>query len=163
MRNLALVERSGDENREELSRRGTPAPLRGQLRHATDRAPNQLRRDSHQQHVWRYSQRRGSHGSRVDRLSTFCQPGRTFGTLRADSWFGSGYRRPQPGKPHRRYSFRMEAAAEAVEKAVEKVLKRGAHTAEIAGRGRPTSTSRMGDLIADEVQKILKSKNSKRK
>jgi 3-isopropylmalate dehydrogenase len=61
-----------------------------------------------------------------------------------------------------RYSFRMEAAAEAVEKAVEKVLKRGAHTAEIAGRGRPTSTSKMGDLIAGEVAKILKSKNSKK-
>ncbi len=62
-----------------------------------------------------------------------------------------------------RYSFRMESAAEAVEKAVEKVLKRGAHTAEIAGRGRPTSTSKMGDLIATEVAKILKSKNSKKK
>jgi 3-isopropylmalate dehydrogenase len=61
-----------------------------------------------------------------------------------------------------RYSFRMEAAAEAVEKAVEKVLKRGAHTAENAGRGRPTSTSKMGDLIAGEVAKILKSKNSKK-
>ncbi|MGH9357156.1 MAG: 3-isopropylmalate dehydrogenase, partial [Terriglobia bacterium] len=47
-----------------------------------------------------------------------------------------------------RYSFRMEAAAVAVETAVEKVLKRGAHTAEIPAKGRAVSTSRMGTLVA---------------
>jgi len=56
-----------------------------------------------------------------------------------------------------RYSFRMEAAAEAVETAFEKVLKRGARTAEMAGRGRAVSTSHMGDLIATETKKLLKS------
>lgn len=56
-----------------------------------------------------------------------------------------------------RYSFRMEAAAEAIETAFEKVLKRGARTAELPGRGRAVSTSRMGDLIATETKKLLKS------
>ncbi|MFB3920504.1 MAG: 3-isopropylmalate dehydrogenase [Terriglobia bacterium] len=56
-----------------------------------------------------------------------------------------------------RYSFRMEAAAEAVETAFAKVLKRGMRTAEMPGRGRSVSTSRMGDLIAAETKKLLKS------
>jgi len=56
-----------------------------------------------------------------------------------------------------RYSFRLETAAEAVELAIEKVLKRGARTADIPGRKRPVSTSRMGDLIAAEFAKLLKS------
>jgi 3-isopropylmalate dehydrogenase len=56
-----------------------------------------------------------------------------------------------------RYSFRMEAAAEAIETAFEKVLKRGARTAEMPGRGRAVTTSRMGDLIAAETKKLLKS------
>jgi 3-isopropylmalate dehydrogenase len=62
-----------------------------------------------------------------------------------------------------RYSFRLETEAKAIEAAVEKVLKRGVRTPEIPGRGRPVGTSRMGDLIADEVRKLLKSskKNSK--
>jgi len=61
-----------------------------------------------------------------------------------------------------RYSFRLEAAAVAVETAVEKVLKRGAHTAEIPGKGRPASTSRMGTLIAEETEKILKSQQPRK-
>ncbi len=56
-----------------------------------------------------------------------------------------------------RYSCRMERAASAVETAIEKVLKRGARTTEIPGRNRPLSTSRMGDLLAAETKKLLKS------
>ncbi len=56
-----------------------------------------------------------------------------------------------------RYSFRMEAVAEAVETAIEKVLKRGVRTPELPGRKRPVTTSRMGDLIAEEIRKVLKS------
>jgi hypothetical protein len=37
------------------------------------------------------------------------------------------------------------------------VLKRGARTADIPGRHRPSSTTRMGDLIAEETKKLLKS------
>lgn len=62
-----------------------------------------------------------------------------------------------------RYSFRMEAAAVAVETAVEKVLKRGVHTAEIPGKGRPASTSRMGTLVAEQTEKILKSQQPRKK
>ncbi len=62
-----------------------------------------------------------------------------------------------------RYSFRMEPAAVAIETAVEKVLKRGVHTADIPGKGRPVSTSRMGTFIADETAKILKSGQSRKK
>ncbi|HEV2494458.1 MAG TPA: 3-isopropylmalate dehydrogenase [Terriglobia bacterium] len=56
-----------------------------------------------------------------------------------------------------RYSFRLEAAAEVIETAIEKVLKRGARTPELEGRKRAVSTSRMGDLIADEIKRLLKS------
>ena len=56
-----------------------------------------------------------------------------------------------------RYSFRMEAVAEAVETAIEKILKRGVRTPELPGRKRPVTTSRMGDLIAEEIKKVLKS------
>jgi 3-isopropylmalate dehydrogenase len=56
-----------------------------------------------------------------------------------------------------RYSFRMEAVAEAVETAIEKVLKRGVRTPELPGRKRPVTTSRVGDLIAEEIKKVLKS------
>src|ERR1017187_9053122 len=45
-----------------------------------------------------------------------------------------------------RYSAHLENAAAAVEMAIEKVLKRGARTADIPGRLRPLSTTRMGDL-----------------
>ena len=56
-----------------------------------------------------------------------------------------------------RYSFRLDAAADAVDTAIEKVLKRGVRTAELPGRKRAVPTSRMGDLIADEVRRLLKS------
>lgn len=56
-----------------------------------------------------------------------------------------------------RYSFRMEREAQAVEAAIEKVLKSGARTAELPGRKRPVTTSRMGDLLAAATKKFLKS------
>jgi 3-isopropylmalate dehydrogenase len=62
-----------------------------------------------------------------------------------------------------RYSLRMEAAAAAIEQAIERVLKRGVRTSELPGKARPTSTSRMGDLIAEATQKILKSSTSRKK
>jgi 3-isopropylmalate dehydrogenase len=60
-----------------------------------------------------------------------------------------------------RYSFHMETAAKAIETAIERVLKRGVRTAELPGKGRPATTSRMGDLIADATRKILKSNPSR--
>jgi 3-isopropylmalate dehydrogenase len=59
-----------------------------------------------------------------------------------------------------RHSFRMETAASAIETAIEKVLKRGHRTADLPGKSRPVTTSRMGDLIAESTQKILKSSKS---
>jgi 3-isopropylmalate dehydrogenase len=59
-----------------------------------------------------------------------------------------------------RYSFHMEAAANAIETAIEKVLKRGYRTPELPGKSHPTTTSRMGDLIAETTRKILKSSKS---
>src|SRR5436309_3184958 len=56
-----------------------------------------------------------------------------------------------------RYSCRMENAAAAIEAAIEKVLKRGARTPDMQGKKRAVTTSRMGDLIAAETQKLLKS------
>lgn len=56
-----------------------------------------------------------------------------------------------------RHSLRMEPVAEAVETAIEKVMKRGARTSDLPGKNRPVTTSRMGDLIAAESKKILKS------
>ena len=56
-----------------------------------------------------------------------------------------------------RYSFRMEAAAQAIEISIEKVLKRGVRTAELPGRGRAVTSTKMGDLIADTARKILTS------
>jgi len=56
-----------------------------------------------------------------------------------------------------RYSFQMEEAASAIESAIEKVLKSGVRTSEIPGKKRPTTTSRMGDLIAAATSKVLKS------
>ncbi|HEV2234841.1 MAG TPA: 3-isopropylmalate dehydrogenase [Terriglobia bacterium] len=55
-----------------------------------------------------------------------------------------------------RYSFRMENVAVAFETAIEKVLKRGVRTFELPGRKRPVTTTRMGDLIAAEIRKLLK-------
>ncbi len=59
-----------------------------------------------------------------------------------------------------RHSFHMEAAANAIETAIEKVLKRGHRTPDLPGKSRPITTSRMGDLIAETTQKILKSSKS---
>jgi 3-isopropylmalate dehydrogenase len=56
-----------------------------------------------------------------------------------------------------RYSFRADGIADAIDAAIAKVLKRGVRTADMAGKKRAVSTSRMGDLIAAETQKILKS------
>jgi 3-isopropylmalate dehydrogenase len=56
-----------------------------------------------------------------------------------------------------RYSFHMEAAAQAIEGAIEQVLKRGVRTADLPGKSRPLSTTRMGDLIAELSKKRLKS------
>jgi 3-isopropylmalate dehydrogenase len=56
-----------------------------------------------------------------------------------------------------RYSCRMENVAEAVETSIERVLKRGVRTAELPGRKRPVSTSRVGDLVAEATQKALRS------
>ena len=61
-----------------------------------------------------------------------------------------------------RYSFRLETAAASIESAIERVLKRGVRTAEMPGKNRPVSTSRMGDLIAEAAQKILKSNKSRK-
>ncbi len=62
-----------------------------------------------------------------------------------------------------RYSLRMEAAASAIEQAIERILKRGVRTAEFLARLVPTSTTRMGDLIAETTQKILKSATPRKK
>ena len=56
-----------------------------------------------------------------------------------------------------RYSFHMETEAQAIETAIEKVLKRGHRTPDLPGKSRAVTTSRMGDLIAEATQKILKS------
>lgn len=62
-----------------------------------------------------------------------------------------------------RYSFRLETEAQAIESAIEKVLKRGTRTAEIPGRQRPVGTSKVGDLVAAEARKILKSAQARSK
>jgi 3-isopropylmalate dehydrogenase len=59
-----------------------------------------------------------------------------------------------------RYSFHMESEAQAIETAIEKVLKRGHRTPDLPGKLRAVTTSRMGDLIAETTQKILKSAKS---
>ncbi len=56
-----------------------------------------------------------------------------------------------------RYSFRLENVAAAVETAIANILKRGVRTAELPGRKRPVSTSRVGDLIATESKRLLRS------
>jgi len=60
-----------------------------------------------------------------------------------------------------RYSCRLENAADAIETAIAKVLKRGLRTADMMGKKRAVSTSRMGDLIAAETKKLLKSRKSR--
>jgi 3-isopropylmalate dehydrogenase len=59
-----------------------------------------------------------------------------------------------------RFSFHLEDAASAVESAVERVMKQGFHTSEISGRGRAISTSRMGTLIAERTERLLKSQST---
>ncbi len=56
-----------------------------------------------------------------------------------------------------RYSCRAPSLADAVEMAIEKILKRGVRTAELPGRKRPVSTSRVGDLVAEETKRRVKS------
>jgi 3-isopropylmalate dehydrogenase len=56
-----------------------------------------------------------------------------------------------------RYSFHLTAAADAIDSAIERVLKGGARTPDLPGRKRPVTTTRMGELIAEEVKKTLKS------
>ncbi len=62
-----------------------------------------------------------------------------------------------------RYSLHMEDAASAIEQAIERILKRGVRTAELPGKARPSSTTRMGDLVAETTQKILKSMKPRKK
>jgi len=57
-----------------------------------------------------------------------------------------------------RFSFRLENVARAIEAAIEAVLKRGMRTSDLPGKKRPTTTSRLGDLIATQTQKLLKSR-----
>lgn len=61
-----------------------------------------------------------------------------------------------------RYSCRMENAAAAIEAAIERVLKRGVRTSDMQGKKRPVSTSRMGDLIAAETRKFVRSSKFRR-
>jgi len=56
-----------------------------------------------------------------------------------------------------RFSFRMPTYAVAFESALEKLLKRGVRTADLPGRNRAVSTTRMGDLVAAEIRRILRS------
>ena len=62
-----------------------------------------------------------------------------------------------------RYTLHMEAAASAIEEAIERILKRGVRTSDIPGKSRPTTTTHMGDLIAETTQKILKSAAAKKR
>ncbi|MFC0309679.1 3-isopropylmalate dehydrogenase [Gallibacterium trehalosifermentans] len=50
-----------------------------------------------------------------------------------------------------RYSFQLEAAAQAIETAVQQVLAEGYRTADLADQSVPVSTSEMGDLIAARI------------
>ncbi|RMG61014.1 MAG: 3-isopropylmalate dehydrogenase [Deltaproteobacteria bacterium] len=55
-----------------------------------------------------------------------------------------------------RYSFSLDAAADAVEESVERVLEKGYRTADIASEGtRKVSCSEMGDLVVNELNEIL--------
>jgi len=62
-----------------------------------------------------------------------------------------------------RYTLHMETAALAIEQAIERILKRGVRTADLPGKARPTTTTKMGDLIAETTKKILKSENAKKR
>jgi len=58
------------------------------------------------------------------------------------------------------HSFHMESEAQAIDTAIEKVLKRGHRTPDLPGKSRAVTASRMGDLIAEATQKTLKSSKS---
>ncbi|MCC8123170.1 MAG: 3-isopropylmalate dehydrogenase [Oscillospiraceae bacterium] len=55
-----------------------------------------------------------------------------------------------------RYSFQRAEEADAIEAAVDRVLAEGYHTADMAGRGEPIGTKRMGALICAEIAAIQK-------
>ena len=61
-----------------------------------------------------------------------------------------------------RYSLRLEEVASAIEAAIERILKSGVRTAEMPGKKRPVTCSRMGDLIAAATQRILKSNQTRK-
>jgi 3-isopropylmalate dehydrogenase len=50
-----------------------------------------------------------------------------------------------------RYSFQLQAEADAIEQAVDAVLAEGWHTADFAGEGDPVGTVKMGDLICGKI------------
>ena len=50
-----------------------------------------------------------------------------------------------------RYSFHRAEEADAIEKAVDKVLSMGYHTADMAGQGAPIGTREMGRLICEAI------------
>ncbi len=60
-----------------------------------------------------------------------------------------------------RYSFRMERAAAAIEAAIANILKRGVRTPELPGKTRPITTARVGDLVAVETVRLLRSSKFK--
>lgn len=51
-----------------------------------------------------------------------------------------------------RYSFSLTEEADAIERAVDEVLKEGWHTPDIAGSGEPVGTREMGRLICEKLQ-----------
>lgn len=51
----------------------------------------------------------------------------------------------------------------AIEAAIERILKRGVRTAEIPSKNCPTTTARMGDLMAETAQVILKLANFRKR
>ena len=61
-----------------------------------------------------------------------------------------------------RYSLKMEAAALAIEQAIERTLKRGVRTPELPGKLRPVTTTRMGDIVAEATQKILRADHARK-
>lgn len=50
-----------------------------------------------------------------------------------------------------RYSLKQEAAAQAIEKAINQALEQGYRTADLAGEGKAIGTAEMGDIIAKFV------------
>jgi 3-isopropylmalate dehydrogenase len=56
-----------------------------------------------------------------------------------------------------RYSFKLEQEANAVEKAIEKVMQQGQLTADLVGAGKARSTQEVGGHVADAVAKAAAS------